>query len=291
MVNMGSEIKTAVLEAQREEITAHLVYRKLAERETKPVNREVLRRISGDEKKHYEIFRRFTERDVEPDRWALRKYYLLSVLFGLTFGIKLMERSEEKAQVNYAQLIRHIPDAGEIQSDGYRHQRELTAMIDEEKLKYVGSIVLGLNDALVELTGALAGFTFALQNTLLIAMVGLITGVSAALSMGASEYFSIQSEGGTQDPLKASLYTGCVYMATVFLLVLPYLLFSNYLFCLFIALATAVLLILLFTFYLSVVRDIPFRRRFIEMAGISLGVAALSFLIGYLVRVFLNVDI
>ena len=51
------------------------------------------------------------------------------------------------------------------------------------------------------------------------------------------------------------------------------------------------LLILLFTFYLSVVRDIPFRRRFIEMAGISLGVAALSFLIGYLVRVFLNVDI
>jgi VIT1/CCC1 family predicted Fe2+/Mn2+ transporter len=289
--DMDSDIKTAMLTAQRNEITAHLVYKKLAERTRNPANRDVLRRIAGDEKKHYELFRKHSHKDVSPDRWALWKYYAISVLFGLTFGIKRMERGEEKAQSDYDQLIAHFPDVEQIRNDEFQHEKELANMIDEERLKYVGSIVLGLNDALVELTGALAGFTFALQNTLLITMVGLITGIAAALSMGASEYFSIKSEGGPQDPLKASLYTGCVYMATVFLLVLPYLLFSNYLFCLFLVLAIAVLLIFFFTFYLSVVRDIPFQRRFLEMAGVSLGVAGLSFFIGYLVRVSLNVEI
>jgi VIT1/CCC1 family predicted Fe2+/Mn2+ transporter len=288
---MNRDIETALLSAQRNEITAHLVYAKLEERTRNPANKEVLKRIASDEKKHYEFFRKHTNKDVGPDRWALWKYYLISILFGLTFGIKLMEKSEEKAQVNYDQFIPHITGAERIKADEYEHEKKLAEMLDEERLKYVGSIVLGLNDALVELTGALAGFTFALQNSLLIAMVGLITGIAAALSMGASEYFSIKSEGGPQDPLKAAVYTGSVYIVTVFFLVLPYLLFSNYYLCLILTLMDAVILLFFFTYYISVVRDIPFTRRFLEMAGVSLGVATLSFFIGYLVRVFLNVDI
>ena len=37
------------------------------------------------------------------------------------------------------------------------HERELIALIDEERLRDMGSVVLGLNDALVEFTGMLAG--------------------------------------------------------------------------------------------------------------------------------------
>jgi vacuolar iron transporter family protein len=40
-----------------------------------------------------------------------------------------------------------------------------------------------------------------------------------------------------------------------------------------------------------VARDLPFWRRFAEMAGISLGVAAISFGIGYLVRAVFGVDV
>ena len=47
-------------------------------------------------------------------------------------------------------------------------------------------MVLGLNDALVELTGTIAGLTFVLTNTTLIAMAGIITGIAATLSMAAS---------------------------------------------------------------------------------------------------------
>ena len=66
------------------------------------------------------------------------------------------------------------------------HEAALIELIDEERLRYISSMVLGLNDALVELTGALAGFTFALGNTTTIAMAGFITGSAATLSMAAS---------------------------------------------------------------------------------------------------------
>jgi len=107
----------------------------------------------------------------------------------------------------------------------------------------------------------------------------------------ASEYLSSRSEEGGQDPVKSSLYTGLAYVVTVALLIAPYLVLTNYMVCLGLTLATAVVIILAFNYYISVAKDLPFRQRFIEMASISLGVAALSFAIGYLIRVFLGVDV
>jgi VIT1/CCC1 family predicted Fe2+/Mn2+ transporter len=164
-------------------------------------------------------------------------------------------------------------------------------MIDEERLKYIGSVVLGLNDALVELTGTLAGLTFALQNARLVAVAGLITGIAAALSMAASEYLSTKTEGGEKNPLRASIYTGITYIFAVSVLIFPFLIFKNPYFSLGWALTGAIILILLFTFYFSVVREVSFKRRFGEMLAICLGVATLSFLIGLLVRQFLGINI
>jgi VIT1/CCC1 family predicted Fe2+/Mn2+ transporter len=130
-----------------------------------------------------------------------------------------------------------------------------------------------------------------LQNTRLIALTGLITGIAAALSMAASEYLSTKSEGTEKNPITASLYTGSAYIITVVILIIPYLIFSNYYVCLGCALAGAVLIIAVFNFYISVARDAPFKKHFFEMAGLSLAVALFSFLIGYLLRTFLGIDI
>ena len=90
-----------------------------------------------------------------------------------------MEKGEENAQDDYQQLFEIIPEAETIMRNENQHESALLQLLDEEKLWYTGSIVLGLNDALVELTGALAGLTLALQNTKLISLTGLITGIAA----------------------------------------------------------------------------------------------------------------
>ena len=293
-MELRGDIKKAILTAQKNEITEHLIYFKLSKSIKDPNNKKVLKDISNDELRHYHFWKNITNKDVKPNRFKVWRYYLISRLLGVTFGIKLMEKGEEGAQITYADIAKVIPEAQDIVEDEDAHERELINMIDEERLKYVGSMVLGLNDALVELTGALAGFTLALQNTRLIAMTGLVTGIAASLSMGASEYLSTKSEEGSEgdkSPIKASLYTGSAYVITVFFLIFPFLVFSNVYFCLGFTMFNAMLVILVFTFYIAIAKDVPFRSRFFEMAGISLGVAILSFFIGYLIRIFLNVEI
>jgi VIT1/CCC1 family predicted Fe2+/Mn2+ transporter len=164
-------------------------------------------------------------------------------------------------------------------------------LIDEERLRYVGSMVLGLNDAVVEFTGALAGYTFALQNTRIVAMTGLITGVAASLSMVTSEYLSTKWEGNAKNPLKAAVYIGIAYVLTLLFLIFPFMLLTDVYACLSLTIVAAVIVIFMFTFYISVAKDRPFRKRFLETATISLGIAGLTFTIGFFIRTFLNVEV
>ncbi|MDO9323873.1 MAG: VIT1/CCC1 family protein, partial [Methanoregula sp.] len=209
-----------LLSLQKGEITEHLIYTKLAATTTEPHNREVLMRIAGEELAHYGIWKRYTHRDIAPDTLRVWFYYAIARLLGLTFAIKLLEGVEKRAQSADLAIPFTIPEIAGILKNEEVHERELIALIDEDRLKYVGSVVLGLNDALVEFTGTLAGLTFAIQNTQIIAVVGLVMGVAASLSMGASEYLSQRSDGGPTDPLKASVYTGITYIVTVALLIL-----------------------------------------------------------------------
>lgn len=290
-MEISPELRQQLLVFQRNEITENHIYTRLAKAIKVAQNRQILEGIAQDELGHYHLWKKYTRQDVKPDRVKVWFYYLTSRLFGYTFGIKLMERGEEDAQSKYQQLKGKIEEIDEFLEDENEHERALIDMLDEESLRYAGSIVLGLNDALVELTGALAGLTLALQNTELIALSGLITGIAAALSMGASEYLSTRSEETEKHPLKASLYTGVAYILTVTILILPYLILDNYYLCLAFALISAVLIIAIFNYYISVAKDAPFRRRFLEMASLSLGVATLSFILGYFIRNALGVEI
>jgi VIT1/CCC1 family predicted Fe2+/Mn2+ transporter len=284
-------VRKRILAFQRQEISEYHIYRNIARTIRDSENRRVLERIAEDERRHAEDWRRHTGVASVPKRTAVLRYTLLGRLLGYTFAIKLMESGEEQAQKNYEELRPFVPDIDAWIRDEDKHEHELMEMLDEERLHYVGSVVLGLNDALVELTGALAGYTLALQNTKLIALTGLITGIAAALSMATSEYLSTRAEGTAKRPVRAAVYTGIAYIFTVALLIAPYLLFANYFLDLAVALLAAVLVIAAFNYYISVAKGESFRARFLEMAGISLGVAGFSFLIGFLIREFLGVDI
>jgi len=283
--------RNAVLDAQRNEITEHFIYAKLAGSVDDEHNVAVLARISREEKEHYKFWRKHSGEDVAPDTIKIWFYYLVARILGITFGIKLMERGESHAQVVYEEISKVIPEAKKIEHDEHQHELSLIDMIEEERLKYIGSIVLGLSDALVELTGTLAGLTFALQNARLTAMTGLITGIAGSLSMAASVYLSTSTEEGEQNAGRAAWFTGAAYVFTVVLLIAPYLLLTNHFLALAMTMLNAVAIILAFTFYVSVAKDLPFWKRFVDMTGICLGVAVLSFVIGALVRSVLGIEL
>ena len=290
-MELSQELRKELLKAQKNEITEYHVYQNIAKLIDDDENRKIVKQIGDDEKRHYEIWKGYTGKKVAPNRFQIWLYTTISRLFGFTFGFKLMELGEEKAQVNYDRIADAIPEARQVIQDEDQHEDTLLELLDEETLVYAGSVVLGLNDALVELTGALAGLTLAFRDVNIIALSGLVTGIAASLSMAASEYLSTSSEKSEKKPIKAAIYTGIAYIVTVALLILPYLLLDNEYVCLAISLATSVIIIALFNFYISIAKSEPFGKRFFGMAGLSLGVAALSFLIGFLIRQWLGVDI
>ena len=290
-MQLSEDIRKKVILFQQTEITEYHIYKRLAQRIKSEENAKILGQIAEDELRHYNGWKEYTQEEIQPRWFFVWFYYVVSMAFGFTFGIKLMEQGEEAAQSNYEAVSNVIPEAAKYQNEEDQHEQQLIEMLDEERLQYAGSVVLGLNDALVELTGALAGLTLALQDVKLIALSGLITGIAASMSMAASEYLSTRSEKTNKHPVRAAIYTGIAYITTVTLLVLPYLLFKNYYLDLGIALTTAVIIIAVFNYYISVAKGESFKERFLEMAGLSLSVATFSFIIGYFIRIWLGIEV
>lgn len=278
------------------EVTEKMTYLHIAKYLKDDGNKATLHKIAEEEQKHYDIWKKYTGVDMPASKARIFLYSCTAKLFGFTFAVKLMERKLNNKNLyeskTYELLLEQIPEAMSVFNDEEQHENELLELLDEERLQYVGSMVLGLNDALVEFTGSLAGYTFAMQSNKLISLAGLITGISATLSMAASEFLSSRSEDN-KNSLKAATYTGIAYFFTVVMLILPYLLLPDNMYSL--ALGTMLVIVIAiiaaFNYYISVAKNFSFKSRFGEMAGVSLSVAALSFVIGLLVKKFLGIEI
>lgn len=280
-----------ILFIQELEISEYFIYKNLAKGVKNSETKKVFEHLGEDSLKHYQYWKKLTGKEVEKSKIRVWFYTTIAKTFGLTFGVKVMEHTEEAVGKIYEELAKSNKEFAWIIKEEEEHEKSVAGLINEDLLKYMGSIVLGSSDALVELTGTLAGLTLALQNNQLIGATGLITGLAASLSMASSEYLSTKSEKSIRDPFKASLYTGITYIFTVLFLIFPYFISKNYYLSLAMTLANAALTILLFSLYTSITQDVSFKRRLSENLSLSFGVALLSFFIGLAVRNFLHLEI
>ncbi|MBO5905481.1 MAG: VIT1/CCC1 transporter family protein [Kiritimatiellae bacterium] len=284
--------KAVLLSQLKNELTEAAIYARLAMLEKNLKNKQILESISADEASHARIIKDILGQDCQISSLKVSWTVFCARVFGITFTLKAMERGENTASKTYRAILKAYPQLAMIAEDEDRHEAELISMLNDERLNNMGAIVLGLNDALVELTGALAGFTFAIGETSKIAKLGLITGLAAAMSMAASAFLSARAdaqaggesgeEGG--NAIKTAAYTGFAYIITVLLLVAPYILLGSATIALGSMLLAAFGIIAFFNFYLSVARGTSFVRGFSVMAGISTIVALISYGFGYLLR-------
>lgn len=291
-VSISNKTMKILIKSQRDEETGALVYEYLSNKEKDPKNSEILNKMSKDEKSHAMTWKSYTKKNVKPDKMKLAFVKFISILLGYTFVLKIIQKDEGFAQKEYEIIKQEIPEALKIQEDEHIHEMDLITMLDEERLQYVGAMVLGLNDALVELTGAIAGLSFALANTKIVALSGIITGISATLSMAASNYLAEKADGNP-NAFKSSIFTGVAYLITVALMVMPYLLLpvNAYVEAFLIMIGVVILIILVFNYYISVAKDQPFFKNFAKMAIISISVAGISYLIGILAKALLGIDV
>ena len=122
-------VRKQVIQAQRNEVTEYHIYKRLARRAQSENVKQVLEKIANDELRHYKVWMKYSGREVEPSSWNLFKFYWISVVFGLSFGLKLMERGEERAQINYSEMAKEIPEALKISAEENEHEKELLKLL------------------------------------------------------------------------------------------------------------------------------------------------------------------
>lgn len=255
-------------------------------------NRRILSQIAEELESHRAYLEALTGHPAKPHPWRTRFRKAEASLLGMMFAIRKLLNHKDYLNQFFAELKEVDEQADAVYERSIQHENALMDMLDEDRLHYVGAMVLGLNDALVEITGALAGVTFSLCNTKVVALTGIVTGISATISMAASNYLAVK-EDGSNDAVKSGAFTGGAYLVAVILLVLPYLLLpdSMYAPAFFIMLAEVIVILVAFNYYLSVANAKPFWKRFGQMAVISLGVALIAFLIGLAAKELLGITI
>lgn len=285
-VSLGKKL----LKYQKNEITEHLAYLNLAKM-SKGKNAVILKKIAGDELCHYNQFRKYTGKDVRPDKVKVFFYSFVTIVLGLTFTMKMMENGEEAAEENYEAIEDQYPEIGKIIVDEVNHEKLLLAEIEEEHLHYLGSIALALNNSAQEFTGIAVGLTFALQNAKATGSTTLVSGLAATLAMMASEYLSQKTEthGGVKgSPLKAALYAGGIYLYMVMLIVTPYFIFQNHINAMLVTISAVFIVMVMFSFFMSVVKDLKFGKILLEGLAITVMVVIASYGIGMLASKYLG---
>ncbi|WP_274400699.1 VIT1/CCC1 transporter family protein [Sporolactobacillus sp. CQH2019] len=253
-------------------------------------NRQVYAKLAGVER---QMIRILQAEDIHSNIHSLFNVTVfVARLLGFTFVTQWLMRKKERRirRLSVSNDGLSLEKIGEIRSL-VASEKELIGQLKESRLDFVGAIILGMNDALVEITGSVAGFTLSMSNSMMIAIAGLIAGIAASLSMGASEFMAERSEGNIKKAATAAIYTGFSYIFTVVLLVLPFFLVPNnqYILALLITVMISVSIIFIFSYYMDVAKKIGFKQRFWEMAIICLGVSALTFFIGFVVKTYFGV--
>ena len=279
-----------------DEYTDYLVYSGLAERERDPKLKGILERLAQMEKKHYEFWLRYCpECEGRYRRSSLLLSKLMRRLLGLTFTLKFLERHEEEVIAGYRAYLEKVDSDDveklrEIIRDEEEHEKALMSEVHERIVDYLGSITLGLSDALIELVGVLAGTVAVFKSSFIAGITGLIVGVSASISMAAAAYLQAKNEHKTSPRLSA-IFTGISYVLTVILLILPFFLLNIPLQSLTFSILIAVAIVISTSYYTAVIFDRKFVTTFLETAALTLGIGFGVYAFGEAIRLITGINV
>lgn len=280
----------------RNEYESYHIYKALARSPmVGPRFKQILESAAEDELRHYMFLRDVVgECRSRVSTAKVLLYKLVLHLFGLTITLKLLESKELDASRVYQTVAKSRPDLGEdikkFIRDEEKHEEELLSGINENRIKYIGSIVLGISDAIIELTGIYAGSLGAFEKTVNAGLTGLLAGVAASISMGIASYSQAKHEGRL-NPRLSALYTLLSYLAVVILLAIPYFVINTLPLAFMSMITIAIGVIAYVSFYTSVLRRKNYLAELAESTLLMLGVSFLLYILGQLLGDMLRIKV
>jgi len=281
-------IQNEILSFQRREITEHFIYQKIANSTKDKRDKKLLNIISRDELTHYIFWKKKSHRDLKPNFFEVYFTLFFAKILGYVFILRFFINNEKKAQTGYHRLINIYPHINDLLKDEKKHERHITTILNKHHLRYLDSVFVGLDDAVIELLGLLIGLIIVLNDKSVILLIGTIITLSTAVRAGASQYFEMEVEArGHKKPIIAFFYSFLGFFIAATLLLFPFLIFSNIYFSAMLMLFNSFILILFFSYYFSVLKNLSFRKKCRDIMIITYGVALLTFAVSLLIKHYL----
>jgi VIT1/CCC1 family predicted Fe2+/Mn2+ transporter len=291
MPSLDSTLSKVARVRMSDEYSDHTLYDRLS----KTVDSDspfavALKELSATELRHYEFWRKYVPGE-KPKLANGKLYWVLFLrrILGLTFASRYLDRHESNVIAEYKGLVGLIPpeDRGafdEMVADEQDHEKAFAQRIESSAITYISFVVLGLADALVEITGIHAGSLGIYNRTEIAGLAGVIAGAAASLAM-ASAAFAQAKQGFKGSARRSATYTGVSYFVTAIILAGPYFLTRNMIYALSVSLTLAVLILAFTTYYSTVISAKPFLKDFVEILAIMFAVTVILYVFGYFVRV------
>jgi len=286
-------------ESAIDEYTDHLVYKRLADssRTKDPKLKNILNTLSDTEMRHFEFWRKYLPpgTQIKPNTLTVYVTLLLRFIFGNAFAIKYLEKHETNVIRRYKSIKNSIPEADQREFDAMvldeeEHENTWMDQLQGRYLKYISFVILGLADAIVEISGIHAGSLGIYHSTKITGLAGIVAGASASIAMASAAY--AQAKQGFQgSPTVSALFTGGSYFIKAIVLAAPYFFTQSQAVAIATSITLAILIIAFVSYYNSIVSNSHFLRDFSELAGIMLGASAALFLFGLLIRSVFGITI
>jgi len=203
-----------------DESTDSIIYKHLASIENIEELKDEFIRLSKVEADHALFWKKFLEKrgvKVEPPKVSSIKLIyakLLRKLLGAGVTVSILELGEAQAVNKYYKYIKETQNLEPEEIDGIKQiifeELEHEKVFAEEKKKFhtenVRDFVLGMNDGLVEILGAVFGLSAVYPTKpYLVGFSGLIVGVAGALSMGVGTFVSVRSQRQINESLRRNM--------------------------------------------------------------------------------------
>lgn len=297
----------------RKELLHMGVYGRLMRYERNPSLKEILGRLSRLEGSHAAMWRSLVGDVRAPPRPAAEEarvsfYRAFRLLFGLSMTIKVIEYKEaqlyrrlEAALSSSGATPREKATINRIERSEDEREDPLINKIAEHSaiLNNIRDVIFGMNDGLVEILAAAVGISAALQSSLLVLVAGLIVALSGTLSMAGGAYLStayekqlrVMQRKSFKKPAKSALYVGISYIIGAMFPLLPFMAGYSGFYGIAASIAITAVVLTVVASTIAVITDVSIKRRVASTLAITLGIAALTILIGYLARVQFGISI
>lgn len=293
------------------EMFHHYVLKRLASMERNSSVKRILDSLAAEESKHSKMWKDIPGVGrkgsyADQGSFAIGAIAFMRRLFGLQLTIKVMEYNEILLEKRLGRNIdefrftkRESDTINRVRDSEMGAEDTMKARLLEYSsvLNNIRNVILGMNDGLVEILGAVAGFAAALQQPTLVIIAGLIVAVAGTLSMTGGVYLSVDYEKSVYKKRKAGssrtagLYTGIAYIIGALVPLLPFLFGASGYYALGISILITAIILSVVSILISVVSDTPILERIVKTLLISLGIVAITITLGIYARNVLHLSI